>query len=129
MSYSPQTRSDLKNWVTAYRMTLPHPQETKSCLISKEDLASLMNYIKNHDEIDGIRIYLIRKDDIVKVGFLAEGLPQFSFALVPTTGYRKGDAKDVKDFFVNESIECIIPGFKNENSGLCPVNCGTLVDD
>lgn len=127
MSYSFKEKNKLKNWAEYHTLTRGDLNETRSCLISRNDLESLWNHVKSNDKIDGIRIYLIRRDDIIGIKKLYDGRPQLSFAIVPTTGFVKGWG--AKDFFNNDDkIACIIPGDSNESSGLCPNNCGEPVD-
>jgi hypothetical protein len=123
MSYGQQKISDLSNWVSLYTETLQDQNETRSCLISRQDIESLMKYMNDHEEqIDGIRIYLIRRYDIAGIKKLSNGIPQTTFAIVPTTGFKTDWG--AKDYFDNGVIQCIIPGDNNEGSGLCPTTCG-----
>jgi hypothetical protein len=126
MSYSSKKREDLKKWVLAYSETRQDKNETRSGLIKRADLESFWKYMENNSEIDGIRIYLIRSDEITNIRKLQDGRPQMSFAIVPTKDFKKGL---VTDFFEKDDlIHCIIPGDGNESSGLCPPNCGDPVD-
>ena len=139
--------SQLKSWIEKYRTpSVLKSGETMSCLLSLTYITDLLAYIdnenKNGNKIDGLRVYFIRPEphplwNSKPLTQLNPGDPidQISIAIVPTYGYSEnftttqvngkdvhyGGAYDYKE--LNDEIYVVMPG-KNENSGLCPPNCG-----
>ena len=130
MGPSLQSRTELRRIVDRYRIPQEENQkiETTSCLISLVELRALITYMDNENvklvgrKIDGVRVYFTRDS-------INEYKNQLSIAIVPTYDYRDPYSSNIngagaENYFINDQIMCLQPGYSAENSGLCPPNCG-----
>ena len=123
------TKPELALWEKSYTNPLEDAKETRSCMLSLEEVNALGTYIneKNQENppanIDGIQIYLTRSpecDDETKINTITTSkgnIYQISFAIVPLVG---------TEIFVDHDglIMCLYPGLKDKSAtGLCPPKC------
>ena len=131
----PIQRDRFRTWVNNYKASRLHKNETRSGLIALEDLDTLLQEIRDHNQINsdnpinGVRIYLIRDENIGGILSLhGDGsLPvQMSFALRPTDSRTVDERTNIvsaSDYWHSGSLTFgIVPG--GEGTGLCPNNCG-----
>lgn len=127
------TNEKLTEWENTYTVPLEDAEETRSCILSLNEVKALITYIDERNQadppanIDGIQIYLTRSNECPQVKKIASrNIPQISFAIVPSKGINKF-------FEINGSVKCLYPGDYGEDENgtvstgtttqLCPPNC------
>jgi hypothetical protein len=123
----------LKYWVANYTKTRPG-LETLNVVFTLADLTQLMQYIaeenNNAGQINAIRFYLVRQDNVKGRREVNNGHTQISLAGVPVENYDGGYGEDHKS---GDNYVCIYPypphDFGGEHTGLCPQNCGGSLNE
>ena len=131
----------LKNWITAYKLSIANEiNETSSCIFHLAVLESFIKEIHDHnndpdkEKIDAVRIYLVRSGEIMAsdklpAQTLSDGKTvQLGFVIVPAKKFeiKAPHLLSAKDCLDDNELNWIVPGYSNETSGLCPVNCPNL---
>lgn len=124
----------LKDWVADYIETR-QPLESMNVVFMLSDLINLIEYIGEanssgrYENINALRFYLVRQNEVSGRRKLKNGHTQISLACVPVENYKNGEGTDHKN---GDNYVCIYPypgDSGGEHTGLCPQNCGGSLNE